>query len=253
MRVRGNWPACRESVESNKTEQVSDRASRRDYWKAWTGSLGRPAVFCHTVQENDVTDRSSWTMSKARAFAHAWQSNQPPFWTNQDIHLYHGTIRTYAESIQKKVDLTKTKPANDFGPGFYTTTVFDQAKAWAFTIWIRRGQPPKNKPAVVEFVVSRDKLAKLESLWFVRGDRAADDYWSLVWHCRQGAINHARHKARPRDGDRLYDLVVGPVALQWRALQTMHDSDQVSFHTGDAADILNDLDKSKRRISWSLR
>jgi hypothetical protein len=163
--------------------------------------------------------------------------------------LYHGTVHTHAKSIEKKVDLTKSKPNTDFGPGFYTTTVFDQAKAWAFAIWLRRGQQPNDKPAVVEFVVGRDRLAGLESLWFVRGDRAADDYWSLVWYCRLGTPDHYR-KTDPVNPKKLslYDLVVGPVALQWRALQTMHDSDQVSFHTKKAVDVLNALDKSKRRI-----
>ena len=177
------------------------------------------------------------------AKVHAWQSNQPAGWSNQEITLYHGTTYNAAQDITKGVQRGLSKSKNDFGPGFYTTTVFDQAKAWAFTIWIRRGQPPQDKPAVVEFVVSREVLAALQSLWFVRGDRAADDYWSLVWHCRQGAANHARSK------DSLYDLVIGPVALQWRALQTMHDSDQVSFHTDDAVSRLNE---SKRSIKWSL-
>jgi hypothetical protein len=178
---------------------------------------------------------------------HAWQSNQPLQWKNQRIKLYHGTTQSSAKSVKNKVDPRKGKRYTDFGPGFYTTTVFDQAKAWAFTIWIRKGKPAGDKPAVVEFEVSRDKLAELQSLWFVRGDRAADDYWSLVWHCRLGAPDHAR----VTEG-RLYDLVIGPVALQWRALQTIHDGDQVSFHTPKAVDELNALDKSKRRIIWSL-
>ncbi len=184
-------------------------------------------------------------MAKAHPFAHAWQSNRPAPWKNQDIHLYHGTVSTHAQNIEKNVDLKKSKPYTDFGPGFYTTTVFDQAKAWAFTIWIRRGQPPQDKPAVVEFIVSRDRLAELESLWFVRGDRAADDYWSLVWYCRLGKLDHARKK--DPENPSLYDLVVGPVALQWRALQTIHDGDQVSFHTVNAVGLLN---QANRNIIW---
>jgi hypothetical protein len=35
-------------------------------------------------------------------------------------------------------------------------------------------------PAVVELRLSRNDLATLQSLAFVRGDFAADDFWSLV-------------------------------------------------------------------------
>jgi hypothetical protein len=35
-------------------------------------------------------------------------------------------------------------------------------------------------------------LAGLESIAFVRGDFDADDYWSLIHHCRKGALDHAR-------------------------------------------------------------
>jgi len=177
--------------------------------------------------------------------ASAWQTNQPASWTNQTIALYHGTTHDAARDIIKGIRLNLSRSTNDFGPGFYTTTVFDQAKAWAFTKWIRRGKPQHAKPAVVEFLANRDGLAALNSLWFVRGDRAADDYWSFVWYCRQGATNHAHPRA-----PYLYDLVIGPVALQWQALQTMHDGDQISFHTSTA---VRELDKIKDEgVTWTL-
>ena len=172
------------------------------------------------------------------------QINRPVVWTNQGISLYHGTTHDSARSVINGIQLKLSKLTNDFGPGFYTTTVFDQAKAWAFTKWIRRGKTHHARPAVVEFVIGRDSLARLDALWFVRADRAADDYWSLIWHCRQGATDHARPNA-----PFFYNIVIGPVALQWQALQTLHDGDQISFHTSTATTL---LDKLKGRIVWSL-
>jgi hypothetical protein len=90
-------------------------------------------------------------------------------------------------------------------------------------------------PAVVELTVSRDDWAQLETLAFVRGDFAADDFWSFVHHCRSGATDHGRRVAlRP-----FYDVVYGPVAAFWNQRMSIGGSDQISFHTSDADLVLN--------------
>src|SRR5215469_6028727 len=111
----------------------------------------------------------------------------PPSWRNQDIVLYHGTVDIFAAAILNGVRVKSGKPATDFGPGFYTTTVYQQAHTWAVQI---AASKPGRLPVVIELTVPRVALAKLRSLVFIRGDFHADDYWSFVHYCRSGATNH---------------------------------------------------------------
>jgi hypothetical protein len=114
----------------------------------------------------------------------------PPTWSNQDIVVYHGTVDTFAAAIVSgPINVGIGKPNTDFGPGFYTTTLKRQAQMWAAQISATR---PSTNPAVIEITVNRSSLAGLDALAFVRGDFGADDYWSLIHHCRKGALNHAR-------------------------------------------------------------
>jgi len=47
-------------------------------------------------------------------------------------------------------------------------------------------------PIVIAFEVERDRLAALDTLCFVRGGFEADDFWSLVYHCRNHGSDHRR-------------------------------------------------------------
>jgi hypothetical protein len=107
-----------------------------------------------------------------------------------------------------------------------------QARSWAWQLSVLR---PGSAPAVVRFEVSRDSLAKLDTLWFVRGDVGADDYWSLIWHCRLAVgLAHGRKRRTA-----WYDVVVGPVAQAWRRRQAFVDYDQACFHTRKGARLLD--------------
>lgn len=176
-------------------------------------------------------------------------------WKNQKIKLYHGTIDYYSTSIQTKVDHTQGKPRTDFAPGFYTTTNLDQAKSWA---WDLLGRSIKKKKfahvdllraEVIEFVVARDGLATLDTLCFVLGNRNIADFWSFVWHCRNGATDHQVTFTRNGVTENVYDLVIGPVASQWRIRQAIQDTDQFSFHSTNGTDVLNDKATTKR-VCW---
>jgi len=173
--------------------------------------------------------------------------SSPRRWGNQHITLYHGTLDIHTASIMKGVDLRYAREDTDFGKGFYTTTLNRQALRWA---WQLSGQVDGTKPAIIQFEVNRDELASLDIICFVRGDFEADDFWSLVFHCRTDQDHHGRGKA-----DGWYDLAIGPVAARWkhrvafsRANGSDFDADQVSFHTPRAVKLLNQ--SQPKLLSW---
>ena len=155
----------------------------------------------------------------------------PSSWTNQRLTLYHGMVDTQVASLLTGIDVRKGRLHTDFGQAFYTSTVERQTASWA---WQLSRRLPGTLPAVIRFDVDRDHLADLESLPFARGNFDADDFWSLVFHCRSGGSHHGRGGSRD-----WYDVVIGPVAASWRQRLTIYDADQVSFHTERAAMLLN--------------
>lgn len=162
----------------------------------------------------------------------------PPVWSNQDVVLYHGTLDSFADSIAGSGVSTPSgnplaRPDVDFGAGFYTTTLKRQAEAWAHVKVAGAGSAG---PGVVEFTIGRDSLAALDCLFFARGEFDAVDFWSLVFYCRSGQPAHGR-PASIKNG--WYDVVVGPVAAFWRQRVALQGYDQISFHTDDAAKLLN--------------
>jgi hypothetical protein len=166
------------------------------------------------------------------------QIMSPP-WPNHDVVVYHGTVDKFASMIVSgPVLVSKGTENTDFGRGFYTTTVKRQARTWAD--WVSAGANPGAKPAVVEITIDRPTLATLDALAFVRGDFDADDYWSLIHHCRRGASDHGRTGPEPS-----YDVVYGPLAAFWERRMCVANSDQISFHTPRAEGVLN---ASARRI-----
>lgn len=162
----------------------------------------------------------------------------PPPWTNQDVVLYHGTVDVFAAAIVSgPIRVSTGRPHTDFGPGFYTTTLRRQAQTWAAQI---AASKPGTRAAVIELQISRDDLATLQTLAFARGDFYAEDFWSFVHYCRNGASDHARG----RHFSSYYDVVYGPVAAFWNQRMIIADADQISFHTPAAENALN---KSPRK------
>jgi hypothetical protein len=157
----------------------------------------------------------------------------PGDWTDQDLVVYHGTTDAARASILSGVQVSLGHSKADFGKGFYTTTNLAQAKAWAVRMSDRR---PGTLPLVIRFTLSRDALANLTSIWFVRGDSNAVEFWSLVHHCRTGGIDHAR-PVPPG----WYDVAVGRLSVSWRLrkIRPEPDWDQISFHTTNSENLLN--------------
>jgi hypothetical protein len=152
-----------------------------------------------------------------------------PPWTDQDIELYHGTLDVHVASVLAAVDVTIGSLLKDFGRGFYTTTRLAQATHWANSL---AAQGP-GQAAVVRFTVSRNDLAPLETLAFVRGEPAATDYWSFIQYC--WTVGHDRNQKRTL----WYDMVMGPVTGTWKRQTVIPNADQISFHTPAAEEVLN--------------
>lgn len=159
-----------------------------------------------------------------------------PLWNSQEIVLYHGTLDIDVPSIMQHVDPTVCRFLTDFGRGFYTTTNLQQAEHWARDL---ARQTAGGAAAVLSFAVDRDALAKLECLIFVRASVNAVDFWSFVQYCRTVAGDHNRPRSR------WYDIVAGPVTGSWQKQTTIPDSDQFSFHTGEAARALDNSQKAR--------
>lgn len=70
------------------------------------------------------------------------------------MKLFHGTNRKF-----ENVDLEKSKDKRDFGKGFYTTTIFEQAEKWAKNQLVRYGGEGS---FVKEFEFQQDSSLKIK-------------------------------------------------------------------------------------------
>lgn len=101
--------------------------------------------------------------------------------------LYHGS---YIE-IQHP-DLQHSRANVDFGRGFYTTPIYEQAEKWCGK-FIRRG----NSGVITEYEFDDASLAELKVLKF---DAYSEDWLDFIMVCRNG-----------KDASE-YDVVIGGVA-----------------------------------------
>jgi hypothetical protein len=154
--------------------------------------------------------------------------------------LFHGTTLSRIKQYKPiegqlltgfSIDLDKCRERTDFSRGFYLTTSLKQAKNWANNLVGRvvHSSNADDKAAVLEFSISLELMAKLESLWFVVDNR---EFVRFVSGCRRGG-NHERSTT-----DQPYDMVSGPVTLFPQEM-VVKDCDQVSFHTPEAISLLS--------------
>jgi hypothetical protein len=93
-----------------------------------------------------------------------------------------------------RIDLTKARPNKDFGTGFYTTHIEEQAVFWSRRIAERYG----GIPTVTKYVF--DYEGALACNLKIKVFNSPDKEWALfVMSCRRGAEHD-------------YDIVIGPVA-----------------------------------------
>jgi hypothetical protein len=123
------------------------------------------------------------------------------------VILYHGS------NVEiDKIDINKCKPFKDFGRGFYTTPLKDQAFAMAnrTTRIFREG-----KPCVTEFFCDDNLVGLEKSFEAVSFNIKRFDEPSIEW--ARFVINNRNHKFTDIQSlecniDGKYDIVTGPVA-----------------------------------------
>ena len=145
------------------------------------------------------------------------------------LTLYHGS-----NVLFETVDLSKSRDRRDFGCGFYTTTIREQAEHWAKSLFTRYGGAGR-----FVYVFEFNNTGKLATKEF---DGLTLEWLEMVKENRiHGSVGHA------------FDMVRGPVAndntmptialyvdgtLSVEAALTQlafyKVSDQLSFHTPNA-------------------
>lgn len=101
--------------------------------------------------------------------------------------LYHGSYIAIEHP-----DLQHSRANVDFGSGYYTTPIYEQAEKWCGK-FIRRGK----NGIISEYEFDEKKLAELKVLRF---DTYSDDWLDFIMLCRNGKDLSD------------YDLVIGGVA-----------------------------------------
>lgn len=151
-----------------------------------------------------------------------------------ELAVFHGTTKRF-----EQIDLHKSHNRRDFGMGFYTTVLENQAKEWAYRLGLRE------KSEV--YYVYQYTFHETETLKIKRFDSLSKEWLEFIRKNRvEGGIQHH------------YDVVIGPVADD-RTMETiqLYISDiltadeaverlrynqvnnQVSFHSQKALDCLH--------------
>lgn len=90
--------------------------------------------------------------------------------------VYHGTIFDFTQ-----IDLSKSRNKRDFGIGFYTTTILEQATSWAENLFARYGGSTK-LVKVYEYEPIQDvniyDFPQMNEEWlnFVKNNRTSDTF-----------------------------------------------------------------------------
>lgn len=168
-----------------------------------------------------------------------------PWSVNYLRTFFHGTTLDVADDIasgQSPIALQKCAANTDFGQGFYLTSSAHQARNWA-NYRHDPNKPPvsSNIAAVLCFRLDTEELGALNQLSMAwEGKDTSSDFWAFVANCRTGGT----HLNSCRTPDQ-YDMVSGPVTV-WRQYLVIGNSDQFSFHSRAAIDLLNDAIRQGR-------
>jgi hypothetical protein len=154
--------------------------------------------------------------------------------------IYHGSNQDF-----DNVDLSKSKDRRDFGRGFYTTTIREQALQWGYNMFNRFGGE-----GIFLYEFEFSPLNSLKSKQFLE---ISDEWFDFILSNRVSDV--LQHD---------FDFVQGPVANDktiltitgfidglftreeaMRRLRYSKTNDQVSLHTEKAVSFLKLLEKRK--------
>jgi len=153
--------------------------------------------------------------------------------------LYHGSNCDFSV-----VDLSKAKDKRDFGKGFYTTTLQNQAKDWAETLFARFGG---DGIFVYEFAFEPN-----ENLSIKQFNGISEDWLNFVRDNRTGGgIQHSfdivRGAVANDKTNRTLALFVDGIYTSKEAMRKLRGNrlnDQISFHTEKALVALKLINKT---------
>ena len=163
--------------------------------------------------------------------------------------LYHGTYLCFDD-----VNLNVCSDYKDFGKGFYTTSIYEQAVQMAR----RKAKAYGGKPCVYTYEVP-DNLLKIKTLNIKVFKKATTSWAKFVINNRDKEFANLDDPLCNRNSQ--YDIVYGPVAndtlttliqqyknrfisesMLLSGMRYHSPSDQYSFHTKDAIKLLKKVD-----------
>ena len=154
--------------------------------------------------------------------------------------LYHGSNQEF-----NAVDLTKSKDKRDFGRGFYTTTIKEQALQWGYNIFNRLGGDGIFLYEF-EFTPSLDLVSK-------QFPEISDEWFDFILSNRtnNGVQHNFDYVQGPVANDKIFLTITGFVDGLYskeeamRRLQYNRANDQVSLHTERAVSMLKLCERRK--------
>ena len=166
--------------------------------------------------------------------------------------LYHGTNTDF-----ELIDLNKCSPFKDFGTGFYTTTIFEQAKAMA----IKKSRIYGGEPCVISYSVP-DTILKTKTLNIKSFNSPTKNWAIFIINNRNRDFTDLQNSLCNKDNK--YDIVFGPVAndtlttiirryqsgyidskILIREMKYTAPNNQYSFHTKESIKLLK-----KESVQW---
>ncbi len=166
--------------------------------------------------------------------------------------LFHGTNLDF-----DKIDLSLCAPFKDFGTGFYTTTLFEQAKAMA----VRKSRIFGGDPCVISYEVP-DNILELPTVRIKNFPKTSKDWAVFIINNRNRDFTDISSELCNLNNK--YDIVHGPVAndtlttliqqykrgyidseILLKEMEYAAPNNQYSFHTQKAVDLL-----TKVGVQW---
>jgi|GEM_PF-12254 len=147
--------------------------------------------------------------------------------------LYHGSNRDF-----NNIDLSKSKEKRDFGKGFYTTTVKEQAQQWGFNMFNRFGGDGIFLYEF-EFNTSEDLRSRIFT-------GISDEWFDFILEnrLRGGLLHNFDYIQGPVANDKTFLTITGFIdgifsrEEAMRRLQYSKSNDQLSIHTEKAISLL---------------